>query len=292
MAAAAWEKAMTGTPVGGTVKTALVAFLSRAETAARPTIVVSVSAAAGSTPREVGAMMAVTGRGVAGTIGGGRLEHDAIKQARRMLRDGRSTASIGVPLGPAIGQCCGGHVTLIFERVDAGIRTRIMAAEAVALARRPAVFIHGAGHVGKALALALAPLPLAVTLADERPGETLGLRIAGVGIRRSPSLVRLAEEAPPGAAHVILTHSHALDARIAAAVLERGDAPYLGLIGSATKRALFIKGFREIGIPEARVATISCPIGGSSLRDKRPAVIAALTAAEIAKAMLKDGGAS
>ncbi len=88
-----------------------------------------------------------------------------------------------------------------------------------------------------------------------------------------------------------MTHSHALDSLIAATVLEGRRHCYLGLIGSRTKKTLFFKGFRELGLPEAALAAISCPIGGDAVRDKRPAVIAALAAAEIATALLKgDGG--
>jgi xanthine/CO dehydrogenase XdhC/CoxF family maturation factor len=89
------------------------------------------------------------------------------------------------------------------------------------------------------------------------------------------------ERAAAGTAFVVLTHSHALDFALCSAVLEHGDFAYLGLIGSLTKRRRFERGFRELGIPEERAARLVCPIGGDRVRDKRPAVIAALTAAEL-----------
>jgi xanthine/CO dehydrogenase XdhC/CoxF family maturation factor len=77
-----------------------------------------------------------------------------------------------------------------------------------------------------------------------------------------------------------MSHSHALDSMICAAVLQRGDFTYLGLIGSRTKRAQFERAFRETGIVDDQIARLVCPIGGR-LKDKRPPVIAALVAAEL-----------
>ena len=89
------------------------------------------------------------------------------------------------------------------------------------------------------------------------------------------------EAAPTDAAYLVMTHSHALDALIAGAVLERGDFRYLGIIGSRTKRKRFEAAFRQQGIAARDIARITCPIGSPSVRDKRPAVIAALAAAEL-----------
>ena len=101
----------------------------------------------------------------------------------------------------------------------------------------------------------------------------------------SERLLDEVEAAPAGAAFLVLTHSHALDFEICAAVLQRGDFAYLGLIGSRTKRAQFERGFRDLGIAQERIARLVCPIGGGRIRDKRPAVIAALVAAELLHAL-------
>jgi xanthine dehydrogenase accessory factor len=101
---------------------------------------------------------------------------------------------------------------------------------------------------------------------------------------RAVATHRLLDEiaaAPPGASYLVLTHSHALDFMLCETVLRRGDFVYLGLIGSRTKRRRFERGFRELGLAPDVIARLTCPIGGSALRDKRPAVIAALTAAEL-----------
>ena len=90
-----------------------------------------------------------------------------------------------------------------------------------------------------------------------------------------------AKAAPGDALHVVLTHSHALDLEIIAAVLERGEFGFLGVIGSATKKALFLRRLRERGIPENRLALMTCPIGVPGIRDKRPEVIAASVAVQL-----------
>ncbi len=252
----------------------------------RPTIRVSVAAAKGSTPREAGAWMVVSADAVAGTIGGGQLEFDAIAEARAMLAAGQSRGRRDVALGPDIGQCCGGRVTLVFERLpEAAIRTLAGDCRAEADAE-PHVLIYGAGHVGRALARALDPLPLNVTIADGRAAEIALVDAANVSVVADDRLVRLAETAPDDAAHVVMTHSHALDCLIGAAVLERNSFRYLGIIGSRTKKAMFRRAFRDNGVPEELIRRVVCPIGGTRVRDKRPEVIAALAAAEIVTAML------
>ena len=91
---------------------------------------------------------------------------------------------------------------------------------------------------------------------------------------------RVAGEASGDAAHLVMTHSHAVDLEIVAAVLARPHG-HCGLIGSATKRALFERRLRERGIPGEAIRRLVCPIGLPGLRDKRPAAIAASVAAQM-----------
>ncbi len=247
---------------------------------------VRIRTAEGSTPRDADAVMLVAEDGVAGTIGGGRLEWDAIARARAMIRSGERRSGLTVLLGPEIGQCCGGRVTLALDAITDDIAADLARREADEASGRKPVLIYGAGHVGRALARALAPLPFRVMLIDGRREELDRADAPGASLRLEPAPAALAEAAPADAAHVVMTHSHSLDSLIAAAVLERGAFAYLGLIGSATKRASFLGAFRKLGLPDERIARVVCPIGGSAVRDKRPAVIAALAAAEIATALL------
>jgi xanthine dehydrogenase accessory factor len=256
-----------------------------------PFALVTIIGVAGSTPREQGACMVVSAASTAGTIGGGRLEWDAIETARAMLLEKRKSRTISVALGPAVGQCCGGKVTLVLVAGTPADVQRLREQEASQKEARPAVLIHGAGHVGRALASALSLLPFHTRLIDSRAEELKRFGGTGVEIIHTTTPVALAECGPRGAAHVIMTHSHALDSLIAAAVLERGDFSYLGIIGSKTKKALFRKAFRETGIAEEQIRRVICPIGGSAVKDKRPEVIAAMVAAEITVVLLgKIGG--
>ncbi|MDO5611736.1 MAG: xanthine dehydrogenase accessory protein XdhC [Paracoccus sp. (in: a-proteobacteria)] len=227
---------------------------------------VRIEAAQGSTPREAGAAMTVTADATQGSIGGGALEYMAIDRARQMLVHGEARARMDVPLGPEIGQCCGGRVTLSLAAVQA------MPPEPP----RPDVLIFGAGHVGRALARALALLPLAPLLIDSRAGELA--RAPGLSARLTPLPEAEIRAARPGSAVVIVTHDHALDFLLAAEALARDDLPYIGMIGSATKRAQFTRFARARGLDPARLI---CPIGAGGPPDKRPEVIAAMTAAEI-----------
>lgn len=223
----------------------------------------------GSTPREVGAEMVVTAQDTTGTIGGGRLEFDAIARAREMIALGEAQAVMEITLGPESGQCCGGRVQITLDR-DAP----------TAAAIQPQVLIFGAGHVGRALARIMAPLPFEVTLIDSRADELA--RAEGATTRLTPIPEAEIRAARPRAAFVIMTHDHGLDFLLTSEALIRSDAAYIGLIGSATKRARFLREARAAGIDPS---ALTCPIGTAAPRDKRPEIIALFTAAEIAAAL-------
>lgn len=259
----------------------LHSLLERAE----PAVVVSVAAVKGSAPREAGTHMIVTAERSHGTIGGGSLEWEAMLRARALLGSDAASATMELPLGPELGQCCGGFVSLRLQRTDAALCVDLEAIEEREQEKLPLVLLFGAGHVGKALARALAPLPLRVRWIDGRADAFPEPAIPGPEVVVSERLLGEVEAAPPGAAFLVLTHSHALDSMICAAALQKGDFAYLGLIGSRTKRAQFERAFRDLGIAQERIARLICPIGGGRIRDKRPAVIAALVAAELLEAL-------
>jgi xanthine dehydrogenase accessory protein XdhC len=251
-------------------------------------VMVAISDARGSTPRDTDAAMLVTRDVAHGTIGGGQLEFHAIDVAREMIADGKSASVLDLPLGPHLGQCCGGRVELSLRKADTETLAALVERERREAAARPQVLLFGAGHVGLALARSLALLPLATRLIDDRdaPPPPLPDAIAFLRIDDPEPLIAAAL---PGAAFVVLTHSHALDYRLAAAALERRDAGYVGMIGSATKRARFERWFLARGGETAALERFICPIGGKAIRDKRPEVIAALAAAEIVEHLLASG---
>ncbi|MGO4572778.1 xanthine dehydrogenase accessory protein XdhC [Microvirga sp. 2TAF3] len=280
---------------------------------------VSVHDVKGSAPRETDARMVVRPDGAFyGTIGGGQLEMKMLAIAGDMLKEGRQPARIvDQALGPDLGQCCGGRVKILietFDRQDLEDLEPLVAAEAggglfevecrldegrvrrefsssvgddswtqwreIHGEARTPVLLFGAGHVGRALVLALAPLPFSVRWLDPREDAFP----SHIPANAKPVLLKDPEAeiagAPPDAFILVMTHDHPLDMAITAAALSRGF-PYVGLIGSATKRARFEKRFRELGLGEERLGSLACPIGLPGIAGKEPAVIAASVTAQL-----------
>lgn len=241
-----------------------LAALAAAREAGDPCVLVTMAEAQGSTPRAAGTKMVVFPDRFVGTIGGGALEHKALEIARRMLEEGRGMSELReFPLGPAIGQCCGGHASLLFEPMRPDSET---------------LLLFGAGHVGKALVSVLADLPFQVRWIDERADEFPADAPANVRVEITERPVEAVATAPAGAFYLVTTHSHALDFRVTEAVLRRADFAYSGLIGSRTKRVRFEKGFRKLGVDSGPLV---CPIGIDGISGKHPKTIAVAVAAQL-----------
>ena len=250
-----------------------------------PKVLVEVIATKGSAPRENDAFMLVSETDVSGTIGGGQLEFMSIDHARQMLAGEPVSPTLSIPLGPEIGQCCGGRVEIGFRIVDDAVRDELQTRLAAEKAALKQIYVFGAGHVGRALVQALSPLPFAVTLIETRADE-----LDRLPENITPHLTVMPEalvaDISPGGAVVILTHDHALDFLIAHEALKRIDLSYVGMIGSATKRATFKHWLAREHGDDMLIHRLTLPIGGTGhlgqmLRDKRPEVIAALVAAEL-----------
>jgi|FEC22Drversion2_1045045.scaffolds.fasta_scaffold00517_5 xanthine dehydrogenase accessory factor len=235
--------------------------------------------------------------------------------------DSAATLRRSFALGPDLGQCCGGRAEIAIERFGAADLDRVgqyallEASGGFAAAtrfgdstrpterriatgrltsppedcdlvetfgdRRHPVLLFGAGHVGRALILALAPLPFAVTWADSRADafpELMPENVTAVLESRPAGLVA---DAPAEALVVIMTHSHALDLDICAAALARNTFPYVGVIGSATKRARFASQLAAAGLGQSAIDRLRCPIGVPGISGKEPPIIAAAVAAEL-----------
>ena len=231
---------------------------------------VTIADAKGSTPREIGASMLVGGVLTEGTIGGGRLEFDAIAHARDILSGTDDELSKTVKLGPEIGQCCGGVVTLTFEASDASTTVQ-------PVGTKNTVYVFGAGHVGRALIEAFSLVPIDVIAVETRADFLTDLP-TGIGSELTAAPEAVVRSAKIGAAFVVTTHDHSLDFLIVEEALRRGDASYVGLIGSKTKRAVLEKTLRSSNLDPTQLV---CPIGHAGIGDKRPAVIAAFVVAEV-----------
>jgi xanthine dehydrogenase accessory factor len=245
-------------------------------------VLIEVSEAQGSVPRGVGTRMLVSATRAAGTIGGGHLELKAFAHARQMLARGDTgVSSLHLPLGPALGQCCGGAVTLRFERLQPAHLPSWPACEPLFHLQ-----LYGAGHVGRAIARLLATLQVQVDWIDEREDEFppgLGEPVWPAHIRKciGDGIEAEVRHAPPGAFYLVLTHRHDLDMRITEAILRRGDFGFLGLIGSRTKKQKFLHRFQERGIPDALLERLVCPIGLPGIAGKEPEVIAVAVVAQL-----------
>lgn len=271
---------------------------------------VVVASCAGSTPREPGAAMLVWAGGQIGTIGGGALEYAAAERARAALTTGDRLDRVS--LGPDIGQCCGGAVTLVTEvwdraRLDGmgdvlarpmpghdGAEMPLKVANRLRAARngtRPAtvevvqgwliepvaparrvVWIWGAGHVGRAIVDILRPLPDLHLVWLDTAADRFPPIPDGVEQRIAADLAAEADHAPPQAEHLILTYSHALDLDLCHRLLQHGFGR-CGLIGSATKWARFRSRLSALGHGAHSIARIDCPIGDPGL-GKHPQAIA------------------
>jgi xanthine dehydrogenase accessory factor len=143
------------------------------------------------------------------------------------------------------------------------------------------LLLFGAGHVGAAIVRALAHLPCTVTWVDEREDMFPDQVPDNVTVEASDAPEALVDAAPDGASYLVLTHSHALDQRLAEAILAREQVGWFGLIGSQTKRRQFEHRLRARGADQLRIAAMVCPIGLPGIRSKEPAVIAASVCAQL-----------
>jgi xanthine dehydrogenase accessory factor len=245
--------------------------------AGRAAVVVEVVDHRGSVPRETGTRMLVAADAVADTIGGGHLELQAIEQARALLAGAASPHEQRIALGPSLGQCCGGVLTLRYARLDAGVLDRWPGVTV-----RFALQLYGAGHVGRAIVALLAGIHCRVWWIDEResefPPSPLPRHIERVCVEPVEAEVA---QAPAGAFYLVLTHSHDLDLRVGEAILRRGDFGFFGLIGSRTKRARFNHFYEQRGITSATIERMTCPIGVPGIAGKQPEVIAIAAVAQL-----------
>jgi xanthine dehydrogenase accessory factor len=180
---------------------------------------------------------------------------------------------LGGAAAPAFARTRGAHV---MQEQD-GRRWLV----APVLAPRAHLLLFGAGHVGAAVVRAMAHLPCTITWVDERDDMFPPDVPANVQVEATDAPEDLVAGAPAGASYLVMTHSHALDQRLAEAILARGDVGWFGLIGSKTKRKQFEHRLRARGADPARIEAMACPIGLAGISSKQPAVIAASVSAQL-----------
>lgn len=249
--------------------------LIRCRDAQESCVLVTVLGTSGSTPRNPGAKMVVTGTDTFDSIGGGQLEWLATAAARELLAQAalENAAQQRVehfPLGQAARQCCGGAVAILLETI-APPRTRVA--------------LFGAGHVARALVSILAQLPFHVTWIDarrellQRPEGTADA--SNLVLRCSDDPCAEVATLPAGVPALVMTHDHDLDLRLVDSLLRREAPAFVGLIGSEIKAQRFRMRLAAAGIDAARLAQLHCPVGLPEIPGKEPMAIAVAISAQL-----------
>jgi xanthine dehydrogenase accessory factor len=240
-------------------------------------VVVTLIGLRGSVPGELGAKALVSGAGlVSGNLGGGKVEARAVEEAQGRLEawlgdgagEGEACAVRTWNLQRDIGMTCGGEMTFLFERV---------------VGREPwHLAVFGAGHVSQALVPVLARLACRVDVFDPRE-DWLGRfpDFGNVKLHRVAAFEDGVAELGPETYVLCITQGHSSDRPVLRDALRRwGDLPFLGVIGSAAKRAVLLRELREDGIEDGLLAGIYCPVG-LALGGNDPAEIAISVAAQL-----------
>jgi len=279
---------------------------------------VLIVATQGSTPRDTGTRMLVWTRGQKGTIGGGALEYKILDTCRQRLAGGnQNPLLISQPLGPGLGQCCGGHVKFVLEyfNMDGVNSIRVKTTDQTIYGRaiekdidgkmvqsfppvenlpvikdgwllehlvasKEQLWVFGSGHVGTAIVNLVSKLPsIEITWIDFEEDRFPSRIPAGVNRIVAANPDQLTKYAPQGGLFLVLTHSHDLDLKIMEGLL-RKDFSYLGLIGSRTKWSRFKQRLLGLGHAEEALNKVKCPIGMRDL-GKHPWQIAVGVSAEL-----------
>ena len=253
--------------------------------AAGPLVRIVVTRVQGSGPRDAGAWMAVTADALIGTIGGGKLEFDAVADARALLAGQPVDAQRRFALGPSLGQCCGGVVWLRYELLQPADAERVRAELLEAQRGHMPVALFGGGHVGAAIVAVLGALPVRTHWIDSRDEVFPTQLPINVRIEHSEPVQGAVPLLEPGSRVLIMSFSHAEDLDIVAACLkrrrERADLPFIGLIGSKSKWATFRHRLEARGFGADELAAVTSPIGVPGVAGKEPEVIAVAVAAQL-----------
>jgi xanthine dehydrogenase accessory factor len=250
-----------------------------------PVVRIVVGDVQGSGPRDPGAWMAVASDGVVGTIGGGKLEFDAIADARALLAGQPVAPERRFALGPSLGQCCGGVVRLRYQLLQPADIDRVRTESLQAIRHHLPVALFGGGHVGAAIVAVLGTLPVRTHWIDSRD-EVFPERLPiNVRCEHSDPVQGAVPTLEPGSRVLIMSFSHAEDLDIVAACLkrrrERADLPFIGLIGSKSKWGTFRHRLEARGFGADELAAVTCPIGVPGVVGKEPEVIAVAVAAQL-----------
>ncbi|MBU2713499.1 xanthine dehydrogenase accessory protein XdhC [Zooshikella harenae] len=249
------------------MSTGWIDAIMQLNTANQDFVLVTLLATCGSTPRNAGTKMVITENNIFDSVGGGNLEYQIISVARKLLSDLNVQQYIEYfPLGPSLGQCCGGSTVVLFEKITES---------------RVNIVLFGAGHVGKALVTILSELPCQIYWIDTREVMFPPLVPNNVVVINSDDPVEEVGILPANAYYLVITHNHQLDFAICEAILKKNNFSYLGLIGSKNKWRRFQQRLIYKNFSEEVISRIRCPIGLNEVPGKRPMEVAVSIAGEV-----------
>lgn len=239
-------------------------------------ILATIIKAKGSVPRNENVNMAVSSSKQYGTIGGGELEYQVIKESNDLLNNfDCNEKNIELPLGPTLGQCCGGFVKIQLSKFKNGknLLLKHNLKEQI-INQNQNLYIFGAGHVASALLSKLDGVGFNIFVIDSRENFISNINTDYVFPILAKDHTIIIKNAPSKSYYLVLTHSHQLDLSICDSILKKNDFTFIGLIGSKTKKIRFEKRLIETGYDKKLIDKIECPIGINSIQGKEPDVIA------------------
>jgi len=239
-------------------------------------ILIKIIDAKGSVPRNKNVTMVISDEHQFGTIGGGELEYRVTNESRELLNDSNCCEKIiEFPLGPSLGQCCGGYIKIKLNKFNSGknlLNKHDLKDEV--LSRNKNLYIFGAGHVASALMTKLEETGFNIFVIDSREQFLSKIKIDYINtiLAKEPDII--IKNAAPRSFYLVMTHSHQIDLSICSTLLKVNNFSFLGLIGSKTKRMRFNKRLKEIGYSKELIDKIECPIGIDGITGKEPNIIA------------------
>ena len=203
----------------------------------------------GSTPGRLAQKMLVHRDGsIVGTVGGGCVEADVIREALSVMETGRprkfSFRLVGEE-AERTGLACGGTLEIMIEPLN-----------------DPRVHVVGCGHVGRRIAHLAHRVGFKVTALDDRPDFANPDEFPGITVVCRP-LDELAEglDVRHGDFVISVTRGHDHDYEVLQWALTT-EARGIGVIGSRSKGLRFRKALVEEGVAEdALEGRVHCPVG-------------------------------
>ena len=225
----------------------------------------------GSSPNNIDDIILISQDTIFGTIGGGNLEYLVIDEAKKILDKKIKNKILSIPLGPGIGQCCGGYVQIelsLHKNSKDALKN-----ESLKKNIKPNLYIFGSGHIGQAIISKLENINFNTFIIDSREDYLNMTNIKDINYLLSKKPWEIVSKLDDNSYFIVLTHSHDFDFKILNAVLKKNNT-FVGLIGSVTKKKRFYKRLINNGHNKSIVEKIECPIGIDIGNSKDPNEIA------------------